>query len=92
MEKYKLLGGCRDDVYNDLRTLRKYRNKIHIYSTINLRPRVPANESQAFSDDVLKWALSLCSDVIEFLNNHFARPIHIQGFLKDLNFPVWVGS
>ena len=89
MKKYKLLDSCQSDIYNELHKLRKYRNKIHIHLPIEISD-VPADEADAFSDEIAKWALSLCFDVLSFLNRNLSRPAHIKGHVADLTLPRWV--
>lgn len=88
MEKYKLLDHCKPNIYDELHQFRNYRNKIHIQGDLKV-PNSPRDEQAIFSDALLKWALALCFEVLSFLNANLARPATVQGYVADLELPVW---
>jgi hypothetical protein len=48
MKKYDILKGLGVDIYDELHKLRKYRNKVHIQTDVDIKD-VPRDENAAFS-------------------------------------------
>lgn len=86
LEKYRILDGVNENVYHDLHTLRKYRNKIHIQTDVKI-PGEPRDEEELFTDQIVRWALCLNWRVLEYLEAHYARPEHIRGHVQPLRLP-----
>ncbi len=87
MRRRRILDGLRLNIYDDLHNLRRYRNKIHIQDTIDIRG-VSVDEVNAFSDQICTWALNLNLEVLQHLSANFARPAAIAGHVNDLSIPT----
>lgn len=86
LRKYNILNGVGEGVYDDLHKLRKYRNKIHIQSHLDI-PSVPLDEVQIFTNDLTIWAIDLNWLVLSHLAEQYPRPEHIKGYVQPLNLP-----
>ncbi|PON34811.1 hypothetical protein PanWU01x14_341580 [Parasponia andersonii] len=62
MRKYSLLDGLGGDIYHELHTLRKYRNKFHIQDD---NEDVPRDEEAAFTTENCVWLLGLCATTLD---------------------------
>jgi hypothetical protein len=87
MEKYNILNGLGDSIYADLHKLRKYRNKVHIQTDVDIE-RVSRDEAVAFSTDIVIWTLSLSIRVLKHLSEQFPRPEHLERFAHNLSIPT----
>lgn len=85
MPKYHVLDGLGGNIYDDLHTLRRYRNKVHIQDDIG--NGVSRDEDRAFSNRIVGWAIDLDWAVIEHLSVALRRPRHIEGYVGDLRLP-----
>lgn len=86
LKKYKILDGLGSDVYGELHKLRKYRNKIHIQSDVDL-PSVLRDEDYQFSNEIMEWAVGLNWKILAYLEANFARPKSIRGYVRPLRLP-----
>lgn len=86
LKKYRVLDGLRQDIYEELHNLRRYRNKVHIQDSVNI-PNSPLDEADLFTDELCSWALSLNAEVFKFLSQNLSRPSHINGYTKPLRVP-----
>ena len=84
LEEYKILDGLRDGIYEELDTLREYRNKIHIEASIE---NAPLDEKKQFTTKITKWAIELNWDVIEFLAKNYKRPSYLDCYVEGLTLP-----
>lgn len=73
MKKYKVLDALGKDICDDLHTLRKCRNKVHIQDDIQI-DGVARDEGQAFSDTIRTWAIGLNKRVLLHISQKFSRP------------------
>jgi hypothetical protein len=87
MEKYKILKGLGDGIYDELQKLRKYRNKVHIQTDVDIKD-VPRDENAAFSTDIVAWALEFTTRVLKHLNEQFPRPKNLEQFAHELSIPT----
>ena len=87
MEKYKILKGLGDGIYDELHKLRKYRNKVHIQTDVDIEG-VAREEHLAFSDDIVTWALAFTLRVLRHLNEQFSRPKELEQFAHELTIPT----
>ena len=60
-QKYKILGGLGNGIYDELQKLRLYRNKVQTDVDIKEALR---KEDKAFSKEIVAWALSFAVRVI----------------------------
>ncbi|RVP48897.1 hypothetical protein [Sinorhizobium medicae] len=74
MRKYDLLNELGGGIYDELHTLRKFRNKVHIQDT---NEGVPPDEEAAFTSARCVWSLELCATVLGFLSQKFPRPADV---------------
>ncbi len=86
MKKYKILDGLGGTIYDDLHKLRKYRNKIHIQSEIDIAG-VPRDEADAFSESIRAWAVELNRRVLRYLCQTFPRPQELGSYVEALSVP-----
>lgn len=86
MKKYKILDGLGADVYNELDTLRKYRNRVHIQNDTEVEG-VPRDEGRAFNDAILKWALAFNVRILDHLNARFPRPKDLEQYAHKFEVP-----
>ncbi len=86
MESYKILKGLGDEIYNELHKLRKYRNKVHIQTDVDIKG-ISRDESAAFSTDIVAWALEFTIRVLKHLNEQFARPKDLGQYAHELSIP-----
>ena len=71
---------------DDLHKLRKYRNKVHIQSDVDIE-RVSRDEEVAFSDALSNWALGLNVKVLKHLNGQLGRPKDLDAYVAPLIVP-----
>ena len=86
LRKYEVLEGARRTIYDDLHTLRKFRNKIHIQEDLRIED-VSRDEDQIFTSVRTRWAMDLNLEVLEYLSCRLARPAHIENFVAPLSIP-----
>jgi hypothetical protein len=84
--KYGILDGMGGAIYEDLHTIRKFRNKIHIQDDIGIAG-VSRDEVTAFDNDRMEWVANKSHDTILFLNQNYSRPRGIANFVGDLRLP-----
>lgn len=87
LNKYEMLDDYSDDIYDNLHDLRKYRNKIHIQHTLGIPERSP-DEAAIFNRQLVRWALNMNWQLYNYLQEHYQRPEHIQGYVQPLRLPV----
>jgi len=87
LRKYGVLNGVRENVYDDLHRLRKYRNKVHIQDDVKIEG-APRDEEDLFTNILVAWSIILNREVLQFLSDHLPRPAHIHGYVGDLEVPV----
>jgi hypothetical protein len=87
MKKYDVLKGLRVDIYDELHRLRKYRNKVHIQTDVDIK-NVPRDENAAFSAKTVVWALEFTVRVLNHLNEKFSRPKELEHFAHSLSIPL----
>lgn len=86
LQKYRILDGLGAEIYDELHKLRKYRNKIHIHLNVDV-PGARADKDRLFSAGVVSWALDLCWRVFNHLEEHYARPEPLQGYVGPMSLP-----
>ena len=86
LRKYSILDGLGADVYDDLHSLRKYRNKIHIQLDVGIKG-VSRDEDQQFTNEITRWAIDLNWRVHNYLEERYARPAAIRGHVQPLRLP-----
>jgi hypothetical protein len=86
MQKYDILKGLGAGIYDELRKLRKYRNKVHIQTDVDIKG-VAREEHHAFSKEIVAWALAFTVRVLKHLNEQFPRPKDMEQFTHDLSIP-----
>jgi hypothetical protein len=86
MKKYDILKGLGADIYDELHKLRKYRNKVHIQTNVDIE-NVPRDEYAAFSAKTVVWALKFTVRVLNHLNKEFSRPRELEQFAHSLSIP-----
>lgn len=86
LRKYGILRGMGADIYDELHKLRKYRNKVHIQGTVDIKG-APRDEVNLFTDDLVGWAINLNWSVLNYLQKNYPRPAHIDGYVKPLRLP-----
>jgi hypothetical protein len=87
MKKYDVLKGLGADIYDELHKLRKYRNKVHIQTDVDIKD-VPRDENAAFSAKTVVWALEFAVRVLNHLNEKFSRPKELEHFAHSLSIPL----
>jgi len=87
MRKYKILDGLGDGIYDELHKLRRYRNKVHIQTDVDIKD-VPRDEDKAFSSETVEWALAFLIRVLRHLNERFPRPKELELFAHELKVPA----
>jgi hypothetical protein len=87
MKKYDILKGLGADIYDELHKLRKYHNKVHIQTDVDIQG-VTRDEHLAFSNDIVVWALAFAIRVIKHLNEQFPRPKELGQFAHTLSIPT----
>jgi hypothetical protein len=87
MQKYKIFDGLGTGIYDELHKLRRYRNKVHIQTDVDIAG-VPRDEDKAFSKEVVAWALAFCVRVLRYLNQTFPRPKELEQFAHELTIPL----
>jgi hypothetical protein len=86
MEEYELLDGLGDDIYEELETLRQYRNRVHIQ--LDDEPEgISRDEDKAFSAAIVKWALALNIKVLKHLIEHYPRPAELAQYAHPIELP-----
>lgn len=83
MQKYKILDGLGKDIYDDLHKLRRFRNKVHIQTDLDIKG-VSRDEDKAFSKEVVDWALVFAVRVLRHLNEKFSRPKELEQFAHEV--------
>lgn len=84
MRKYGLLDELGGGIYDELHTLRKFRNKVHIQDD---NQDVPRDEAVAFTPARCAWSLGLCATVLGFLSQKFPRPADVAKYVEPLHIP-----
>ncbi|UWU19344.1 hypothetical protein [Rhizobium sullae] len=84
MRKYDLLNELGGGIYDELHTLRKFRNKVHIQDD---NQDVPRDEAAAFTPARCAWSLGLCATVLGFLGQKFPRPADVAKYVEPLHLP-----
>lgn len=89
-KKHKLLDKLDTGVYEELHTLRQYRNKIHIQSDAKIKgiAKPPRAENELFDTKVRSWAVGTTYKVIDFISKAYPRPKHIEGYVKGFVLPT----
>jgi len=87
LKKYKVLDALGADVYRDLHTLRRYRNKVHIQDDIGV-VGLPRDEDELFSEKICGWALALNLRVLKHLSTELARPRHLDDYVNAIVIPA----
>lgn len=87
MRKYKILDGLGDGIYDELHKLRRYRNKVHIQTDVDIKD-VPRDEDKAFSSETVEWALAFLIRVLRHLNERFPRPKELELIAHELKVPA----
>jgi len=87
MKKYDILKGLGAGIYDELHKLRKYRNKVHIQTDVDIKG-VSREEQLAFSTDIVTWSLELTVRVLKHLNDQFPRPKELEQFAHELSIPA----
>jgi hypothetical protein len=87
MKKYDILKGLGVDIYDELHKLRKYRNKVHIQTDVDIKD-VPRDENAAFSAETVVWALEFTVRVLNHLNEKISRPKELEHFAHSLSIPL----
>lgn len=86
LRKYGILDGMGGGIYDDLHILRKYRNKVHIQGSVNIKG-ASRDEVELFTDALVEWAIDLNWRVLNYLQEHYPRPEHIGGYVNPLRLP-----
>ncbi|PQA72300.1 MULTISPECIES: hypothetical protein [Brucella] len=86
LRKYQILDGMGGGIYDELHKLRKYRNKIHIQSKIDI-DGLPRDEVHLFNDELRDWSISLNWNIMNYLAQNYSRPQHIRGYVSPINLP-----
>lgn len=86
MKKYDILKGMGGGIYDELHKLRKYRNKVHIQTDVDIQG-VSRDENTAFSAEIVKWSLAFAVRVLKYLNEQFPRPEDLKQYAHDLSIP-----
>jgi hypothetical protein len=87
LRKYKILDGMGEGIYDELHRLRKLRNKIHIQRDVDGAPR---DEDKLFVAALVDWAIDLNWNILNYLQENFARPPAIAGHVRPLRLPKLV--
>ena len=87
MKKYDILKGLGAGIYDELHKLRRYRNKVHIQTDVDIEG-IAREEHLAFSTSTLTWSLELTVRVLKHLNAQFPRPKELEGFAHELSIPT----
>lgn len=87
MKKYDILKGLGADIYDELHKLRKYRNKVHIQTDVDIKD-VPRDEDAVFSAKTVVWTLEFTVRVLNHLNEKFSRPKELEQFAHSLSIPL----
>lgn len=83
-KKHELLGVKTDWIYDDLDTLRKLRNRIHIQ---NEKRDFEPNEWDAFSAPRQISAERSVEQLVKIISKNHPRPESVQGHVTDFRFP-----
>jgi hypothetical protein len=86
MQKYDILKGLGAGIYDELPKLRKYRNKVHIQTDVDIEG-ISRDENLAFSTAILTWSLELTVRVLKHLNDQFPRPKDLEQFAHEASIP-----
>lgn len=87
MRKYKILDGLGAGIYYELHNLRRYRNKVHIQTDVDIIG-VSRDEDRAFSTETVSWALEFAVRVLRHLNDKFSRPKDLEQFAHEFTVPL----
>lgn len=87
MQRYKILDGLGNGIYDELHKLRRYRNKVYIQTDVDING-VSGDENVAFSNDIVTWALAFAARVLRHLNERFPGPKDLEQFAHELNISV----
>lgn len=86
MRGRSLLDGLGANIYDELDCLRQLRNRIHIQ--FDDRPvNVGRDDSEAFADETVAWALRLCIQVLTYLSNEYPRPAGLAAYAHNISIP-----
>lgn len=84
LAKYHILDAIGAGIYDELHKLRRLRNKIHIQGDVLGFSR---DEYRVFTDTLVKWAITLNWNILNYLQANFARPAEIAGHVQPLRLP-----
>jgi hypothetical protein len=87
MKKYNILKGLGEGIYDELHKLRKYRNKLHIQTDVDIKG-IAREEDVAFSAEIVTWSLEFTVRVLKHLNTQFPRPKELEQFAHKLSIPA----
>ena len=80
------IKGLGAGIYDELHKLRKYRNKVHIQTNVDIKG-ISREEDSAFSTEIVAWSLELTVRVLNHLNSQFPRPKELEQFAHELPIP-----
>lgn len=83
-KKHCLLGHKDDDIYGELDTLRRLRNRIHIQNEKN---DFESNDSQAFSAARQTLSEKVMERLFKMMASDHPRPEGASGFVNDFELP-----
>lgn len=86
MKKYAILDGLGAGIYDELHKLRKFRNKVHIQTDVDIQG-VSRDEDKAFSSAIVAWSLALTARVLKHLSSAYPRPADLGRFASNLSIP-----
>jgi hypothetical protein len=73
-------------IYDEPHKLRKYRNKVHIQTDVDIKD-VSRDEPAAFSKTIVDWSLGLIVRVLSYLNATYSRPKDLGQYAHELSIP-----
>ncbi len=83
-KKYDLLDAIGTGLYEQLDSLRRLRNRIHIQNT---KYDHPLDENRAFTMTQQRIAEEVLERVLKLSSEKYQRPSHAQGFVDDFELP-----
>lgn len=83
-KKYNLLDAIGTALYQQLDSLRKLRNRIHIQNTKQYHP---LDENRAFTMMQQRIAEEVLEKILRFSSEKYQRPGHAKGFVEDFELP-----
>lgn len=83
-KKHDFFNGSYGNIYDDLTTLRKARNRIHIQ---NKKHDDPPDEFKLFTDDLVRKAEYCAEAIIKTMTTRHSRPPGPAACVEDLNIP-----